>query len=135
MGRESLTPDSAQPSGQPRRVPADLVYDTKAQPLPTGVRAVMQQRARRMLFTAEDTELVLQVSSDAAPEQLKVVGQVLDEGIPVEGAAVHLDGPRQIHEATDEEGEFRVNELPKGSYDLAIGTIDRVVGISPLDLG
>ena len=135
MGQELVTPDSAQPSEQPRRVSADLVYDTNAQPLPTGVRAVMQQRARRMLYTAEDTELVLQVSSDAAPEQLKVVGQVLDEGIPVEGAAVRLEGPRQVHEATDEEGEFRVSELPKGSYDLAIGTVDRVVGISPLDLG
>ena len=135
MGQDLPTPDATQRSEEPRRVPADLVYDTKAQPLPSGVRAVMQQRARRMLFTAEDTELVLQVSSDAMPEQLKVVGQVLDEGIPVEGAAVRLAGPRQIHEATDEEGEFRVGDLPKGSYVLAIGTVDRVVDVSPLDLG
>ena len=134
MGQDLPTPDATQRSEEPRRVPADLVYDTKAQPLPSGVRAVMQQRARRMLFTAEDTELVLQVSSDAMPEQLKVVGQVLDEGIPVEGAAVRLDGPRRIDESTDEEGEFRVHELPKGSYDLAIGTPDRVVGVSALDL-
>ena len=104
-------------------------------PLPTYNRAEMQQRAHLMLFTADNTELVLQVSSDAAPEQLKVVGQVLEEGIPVEGAAIRLDGPRQVHEATDEEGEFRVGELPKGSYDLAIGTADRVVDVSPLDLG
>jgi len=61
--------------------------------------------------------------------------QVLDEGIPVEGAAVRFEGPRQVHEATDEEGEFRVGDLPKGSYDLAIGTADRVVDVSPLDLG
>ena len=135
MGQDLPTPVAAQLSEEPRRVPADLVYDTKAQPLPSGVRAVMQQRARRMLFTAEDTELVLQVSSDASPEQLKVVGQVLDDGIPVEGAAVHLAGPRQVHDATDEEGEFRMSELPKGSYDLAVGTADRVVDISPLDLG
>ena len=135
MGQELPTPAAGPLSEEPRRVAADLVYDTKAQPLPSGVRAVMQQRARRMLFTADDTELVLQVSSDAAPEQLKVVGQVLEEGIPVEGAAIRLDGPRQVHEATDEEGEFRVGELPKGSYDLAIGTADRVVDVSPLDLG
>lgn len=135
MGQSLPTPAAAPLSEGPRHVAADLVYDTKAQPLPSGVRAVMQQRARRMLFTADDTELVLQVSSDASPEQLKVVGQVLDEGIPVEGAAVHLDGPRQVHEATDEEGEFRVGDLPKGSYDLAIGTVDRVVDVSPLDLG
>ena len=135
MGQDLPMPAATQVSEGVRRVPADLVYDTKAQPLPSGVRAVMQQRARRMLFTAEDTELVLQVSSDTAPDQLKLVGQVLDEGIPVEGAAVHFVGPRQLHEATDEEGEFRISELPKGSYDLAIGTADRVVEVSPLDLG
>ena len=135
MGQELPTPGSAPRSEEPRRVSAELVYDTKAQPLPSGVRAVMQQRARRMLFTADDTELVLQVSADIAPEQLKVVGQVLDEGIPVEGAAVRFEGPRQVHEATDEEGEFRVGDLPKGSYDLEIGTADRVVDVSPLDLG
>ena len=134
MGLQLPTPDEARRDEHQRHVPAELVYDTKSQPLPSGVRAVMQQRARRMLFTAEDTELVLQVSSDTSPDHLKVVGQVLDEGIPVEGAAVHLDGPRQVDEATDEEGEFRVSDLPRGSYDLAIGTAERVVDVSPLDL-
>ena len=107
-GAASLS-HQAEATDEARHVPAELVYDTKAQPLPSGVRAVMQQRARRMLFTAEDTELVLQVSADASPEQLKVVGQVLDEGIPVEGAAVHMEGPRKIYEETDEDGEFRVH--------------------------
>ncbi len=134
MTQDSQSAARAEFGDDARRVAADLVYDTKAQPLPTGVRAVMQQRARRMLFAADETELVLQVSADTSPDQLRIVGQILDEGMPVEGAAVHFEGPRRIHESTDEEGEFRVSELPKGSYVLAIGTHDRVVDVSSLDL-
>ena len=120
--------------GEARRVRASLVYDTKARPMPSGVRAVMQQRTRRMLFTAEDTELILQVSSSTAPEHLKIFGQVLDDGIPVEGASVYFTGARQADAATDEDGEFRVNDLPLGGYELVIGMAGRVIDISPLCL-
>jgi hypothetical protein len=34
------------------RIEANLVYDTKSQPLSTGVRAVVQ-RARRVLYAAD----------------------------------------------------------------------------------
>ena len=40
----------------PDPVQAALVYDTKAQPLSAGVRATVQ-RARRVMFAAEETEL------------------------------------------------------------------------------
>ena len=117
-----------------RRVPAMLVYDTKAQPMPSGVRAVMQQRIRRILFTVEDTELVLQVSSGVAPDHLKIIGQVLDDGIPVEDASVSFTGGRQIDAATDAEGEFRVNDLPVGSYELVVGAAGRLIDVAPLHL-
>ena len=103
--------------------------------MPAGIRAVLQQRARRMLFTAEDTELTLQVSPSTAPEYLKIIGQVLDDGVPVEGASVYLTGACRIDAATDEEGEFRVNDLPLVSYDLVIGAAGRLVDVSPLHLG
>ncbi len=117
-----------------RRVLATLVYDTSAQPIPSGIRAVMQQRIRRMLFTAEDTELVLQISSGVAPDHLKIVGQVLDDGMSVEGALDHLTGPRQIEGATDEDGEFWMGDLPTGGYELVIGAAGRLVDVSPLHL-
>ncbi len=116
------------------RVLATLVYDTSAQPMPSGIRAVMQQRIRRMLFTAEDTELILQVSSSTAPEHLMIFGQVLDDGIPVEGASVQLTGPRRIDGATDEDGEFWMGDLPVGGYELVIGAAGRLVDVPPLHL-
>jgi hypothetical protein len=102
------------------RVPAVLVYDTAAQPLRPGVRAVTQ-RARRLLFMAEDTELMLQIAPTQIPTCLKLVGQVLDYGEPVVGAAVELRGPAGASaQATDGDGHFSIDELPKGAYAIAV---------------
>ena len=96
------------------RIEARLVYDTKAQPLSPGVRAVVQ-RARRVL---------------------KLAGQVLDEGMPIEGAAVALHGPAadQVQRETDEDGEFLIPSLAKGEYCLEIGTRAGLLSVTPLDI-
>jgi len=117
------------------RVQADLVYDTKTQPLASGVRAVVQ-RGRRLLYAAGETELVLQIASEPQPDQVRLMGQVLDEGMPVDGATVDLRGESvALHRATDEEGEFRLGGLPVGSYDLDIDTATRQIRVDQLDLG
>jgi len=88
-----------------------------------------------MLFAAGETELVLQIAPDRQPERLKLAGQVLDEGMPVEGAAVNLHGPASCSdESTDEEGEFLIGALPPGTYNLEIGTTARVVSLPPIDV-
>ena len=117
------------------RIEARLVYDTKAQPLTPGVRAVVQ-RARRVLYAADETELVLQIAPDRQADRLKLTGQVLDEGMPIEGAAVNLHGPAasQDERETDEDGEFLIGSLPKGEYSLEIGTPARVMSVTPLDI-
>ena len=116
------------------RIEARLVYDTKAQPLSSGVRAVVQ-RARRVLYAADETELVLQIAPDRQADRLKLAGQVLDEGMPIEGAAVALHGPADpVNQATDEDGEFLISSLPKGEYCLEIGTPTRVLAVAPLDI-
>jgi hypothetical protein len=116
------------------RVEARLVYDTKAQPLTPGVRAVVQ-RARRVLYAADETELVLQIAPDRQTDRLKLAGQVLDEGMPIEGAAVNLHGPmKRVEQETDEDGEFMIGSLPRGAYSLEIGTADRVMSVTPLDI-
>ena len=56
------------------RIEARLVYDTKAQPLSSGVRAVVQ-RARRVLYAADETELVLQIGPDKQADRMKLAGQ------------------------------------------------------------
>jgi hypothetical protein len=116
------------------RIEARLVYDTRSQPLSSGVRAVVQ-RARRVLYAADETELVLQIAPDRQVDRLKLSGQVLDEGMPIEGAAVALQGPvNQVKQATDEDGEFLIPSLPRGEYCLEIGTPARVLAVAPLDI-
>jgi len=116
-----------------RRLELTLFYDTAAQPLAAGVRAVIQ-RARRLLYSADDTELVLQISPEPTPNRLRLIGQILDEGLPVEAAGVHLDGLAESAHTTDEEGEFRVIELPARAYRLTIDLADGRVGVTPLDI-
>ena len=82
------------------RIEANLVYDTKSQPLSSGVRAVVQ-RARRVLYSADETELVLQIAPDKLADRHKLTGQVLDEGMPIEGAAVSLLGASEGLRAGD----------------------------------
>jgi hypothetical protein len=116
------------------RVPAVLVYDTAAQPLRPGVRAVTQ-RARRLLFMAEDTELMLQLAPTPIPSRLKLVGQVLDCGEPVSGAAVELQGPAgSIAQATDIDGHFCIDELPKGAYAIAVAAHHQSLSVADLAL-
>ena len=116
------------------RIEARLVYDTKSQPLSSGVRAVVQ-RARRVLYAADETELVLQIAPDRQADRLKLAGQVLDEGMPIEGAAVALHGPAApVQQETDEDGEFLIPSLPKGEYCLEVGTRARVLSVAPLDI-
>ena len=116
------------------RIEARLVYDTKAQPLAPGVRAVVQ-RARRALYSADETELLLQIAPDRQADRLKLAGQVLDDGMPIEGAAVNLHGPAsKVSQETDEEGEFLIGALPRGAYSLQIDTPARQVSVAPFEI-
>jgi hypothetical protein len=125
--------------GMPNPVQAELIYDTKAQPLSAGVRAVVQ-RARRVMFAADDTELLLLIAPDRRPERVWMLGQVIDDGVPLEGASVSIHGSsihgsaEPVERATDQEGEFRVAELPKGSYGFEIETALRTVTVAPFDV-
>ena len=125
---------SHRPGEAPLRAPASLVYDTKAQPLAQGVRAVAC-RARRLLFTSNQTELVLQIDADQRTQHVRLVGELLDEGIPVPGAAISVRGTGSAHHvATDDCGEFRIADLAMGSYGLEVEIERRIISIAPFDV-
>lgn len=64
-----------------------------------------------------------------------MLGQVIDEGVPLEGVAVSVQGAEEIvARATDGEGEFRIAELPKGRYAFEIETAARIVTVAPFDI-
>ena len=115
-----------------QRVTPSLIYDTHDRPLAAGIRSVAW-RARRLLLTADETEIVLQTTPDRSPEHVRLIGQVLDEGLPIGGASVQLEGPGgRCVKATDAEGQFRVTDLPKGTYHLEVGTPMIILNVSPL---
>ena len=115
-----------------RRVAPQLVYDTRDHPLAAGVRSVGGP-ARRLLFTADATELVLQMTPERRPGRVRLMGQVLDNGMPMSGVSVQLDGPDGHYvKSTDDEGQFRVADVQKGSYCLEIGTLTHVLSVDPL---
>src|SRR5688572_835339 len=49
-----------------RRCPVELAYDTADQGLPSGVRAVVREGSRRLMFEAEAYEILLRVASNLA---------------------------------------------------------------------
>ena len=114
-------------------IEASLVYDTRTQPLSSGIRAVVQ-RARRLLYSADETELVLQVAPGKQPNKLKLAGQVLEDGMPVEGAAISLHGPVNHADETDEEGEFLIASVPSGAYSIDVTTPSRTLCVTALDI-
>src|SRR4051812_26661394 len=117
-----------------RRAEASLVYDTKTQPLSPGVRAVAH-RGRRLLFTCDQTELLLQIDADRRTQHARLVGEILDDGMPVPGAAISVTGTSGVHRlVTDDGGQFRLADLATDSYGLEIEIDSRVICIPSLDV-
>jgi hypothetical protein len=128
----SMTHSSSVP---PACATAVLVYDTKTGGLAAGVRAVVR-RTRRVLYTAAETELVLQMTPERQPECVRLLGRIMDEGVPVKGAAVTVQGLAQVHErVTDEDGQFRIADLHAGRYDLDIARSAGCVHVADIDVG
>jgi carboxypeptidase family protein len=129
---ESVEPAADSWSGA--RVAVRLVYDTRDQALPSGVRLVAR-RARRVLFEGEGFELPLQIGAGRGPGRVAVMGQVLADGAPVAAASVQVDGPERIDPArTDAEGSFRLSEIQVGVYRLEVAAAGRVLVTHPLEL-
>jgi hypothetical protein len=118
----------------PRR-PVELAYDTADQGLPSGVRAVVREGSRRLMFEAEAYEILLRVASNRSTEQYELAGQVLFEGLPLPGATVRLelDGPGTTI-STDGAGGFRLPPLAHGAYGLSIAVTGAVLTVPPIAL-
>ena len=72
-------------------------------------------------------------STAVCPGRVRLLGQVLDRGMPIGGARVRLDGPSGPRvKSTDDEGQFRVADVQKGSYHLEIGTLTQLLSVDHL---
>jgi hypothetical protein len=111
----------------------ELVYDTCDQALPTGIRAVVREGSRRLLFAADELEVLIRVAQADDTERFEVVGQVLHEGVPTAGVPVRLVGAAD-QAMTDRGGSFRLNDLPAGPCALEIHISGQILDVAPLEL-
>jgi hypothetical protein len=112
-----------------------LAYDTADQRLPSGVRAIVQEGSRCLMFETEAYEILLRVASDRRSQQHQLTGQVLFEGLPLPGAAVRLDpGESTGTISTDRAGGFRLPPLAHGAYALSIAVAGAVLRVPPFAL-
>lgn len=113
-----------------------LTYDTAEQGLPPGVRAVVQEGSRRLLFESDDYEIVIQVAPERRTQRQELTGQILFEGLPLPGAAVRWDrGEPPAITSTDHCGGFRLPPLARGAYALQIAVPGAVLKTPPIALG
>jgi hypothetical protein len=113
----------------------DLTYDTARTSLPYGIRAVVQEGSRRLMFDIQDYEILVRVAPIRLSEQYLLEGQVMFAGLPLSGAAVRL----AAHEAdtavlTDRFGGFRLPPLRHGAYGLQIAVEGAVLAVPPIAL-
>jgi hypothetical protein len=124
------TPDWSAPS-----CAVELAYDTAAQGLPSGVRAVVQEGSRRLMFESQEYEILLRVASNRLAERHDLLGQVLFGGLPLPGATVRLDADSQRPTIlTDQTGSFRLPPLSRGEYGLSIAVDGAVLVVPPIAL-
>ena len=110
----------------------ELVYDTRDQALPTGIRAVVREGSRRLLYAADELEVLLRVTP-ASDQQFELSGQVLNEGVPTAGVPVRLAGAAD-HAMTDRVGSFRLTDIPAGLCALEINVSGHILDVASLEL-
>ena len=127
--------DAAVDWDAPSRVMA-LVYDTDTQAFPSGVRAVLQKGSRRVLFEAEDYEVLVRITPHRLTDGYELIGQLLVEGLPLSGATVRIEADDlDATMLTDHSGGFRLLRLHGKTLRLSIAVDGSVLEVSPLVLG
>lgn len=106
------------------RLVAALVFDSLRETALAGARSTTAE-SRQLLYRAEDFSIDLQIAS-LERQRADVTGQLLREGElmfeSVAGLALDLvrDGKTVLSTATNERGEFKINAVDCGYYDLQI---------------
>src|SRR6266851_978649 len=109
---------------------ASLLFDTFAQPLPTGVRSGAAV-ARQLVYEAEGFTVDLRLDPQPQSRKICVVGQVLDKGVPrvsPSGASIMLwteKGQPILQVSANESGEFQLEFEVQENLRLSIDVADR----------
>ena len=115
-----------------RSLTAEMLYDTQTVRLPHGVRTV-RGHDRRLLFTAAEYEIVLEVVAGEQAGWLRLSGQILIDGEPVEGATITLEDSAST--VTDEEGRFKLVQGWAPRCGFWVQTDQLLLIVPPFEVG
>src|SRR5262249_40513743 len=107
-----------------RQAVATLVFDSLARPIPAGVRST-ETSTRQLLYRAGDFSVDLQVAPSER-SRVDLIGQVLREGeVAFDSVAnlsveLHDSGKSTRRAMTNEMGEFILDGISAGTFDLMI---------------
>ncbi|MCC7370384.1 MAG: hypothetical protein IT306_18305 [Chloroflexi bacterium] len=111
---------------------AEVLYDTQTVSLPYGVRTV-RGHERRLLFTAAEYEIVLEVVAGEAAGWLRLAGQLLADGEPVPAAIISLEDG--VSTETDLEGRFKLVQGLAVRCGFWAQAGDMLIIVPPFDIG
>jgi hypothetical protein len=117
---------------------ATLVFDSLARPAMAGVRST-EATNRQLLFKSGDYSIDLRIIQ-ADQDACDVIGQLLKESDPDFGSVAGLKvefvrGETALSAATDEIGEFRINGVVRGRYDMRIEVLEGGLDVPDLSVG
>ncbi|HSE97280.1 MAG TPA: hypothetical protein VLD57_03350, partial [Blastocatellia bacterium] len=113
---------------------ASLVFDSFARPVLAGVRST-ETANRQLLYHADDYSIDLQVAASDKPHA-DLIGQLLRKDDlrfeSVSGLSLHLirEGKTLRSTVTNNNGEFVLDRIESGEYDLIIETPDQSITVS-----
>lgn len=114
------------------RVLAVLVFDSRQQILAAGARDV-QHSSFKLLFETPDTRIDLLCERES--ELWAVAGQVLTQKSPEMGWKIALQGESGVFRAnTDRFGEFQLQDLQPGRYELSLQDGRQEIAVTLLSL-
>lgn len=114
-----------------KRLVASLQMDLAPGKAAFGERSAASGTARQMLFNAGENAVDLRVT--AKGKFLDLRGQVLGQGFAGGHVAV-VGGDIKLETAIDETGEFRLEKVAKGFYELKLTSAEREIVIESLEL-
>jgi hypothetical protein len=136
-----MPPAPPAPARHPRRWSlAELVRETFAGPVPAGIRAGATAE-RRLLYTAGDTELDLEIArGDVGSSVYRISGQLMvrdGSEQPDVFAVLWSDGRTVARAAGDAMGMFVLRDVPRGTYRLEVWIPGEghIIRMEPLSVG
>jgi hypothetical protein len=117
---------AARPAHEVEETTATVIFDSFSQPLLAGVRSVAPAAARQMVYEADGLTVDLRFDSQAHPNKVHLIGQILDKRAPrtnLDEACVMLwteRGLPVVETRTNNLGEFTMEFADLDNLRLSI---------------